>query len=468
MNLYFFIPQNILGFINFIGGVYLICILFNRKKELPYKNISSFWIRNILMISVIYQIVSSTLYILFNLVDFMKDYLYQGRAFIRDYLGVIFIFAVLERCYSLSYCIDYNYDKLSKVFSDTPHSTVLDISFYKRQFDFTKTFLVLCILYSIGFAFIFGYGRNTYYSKNEDYFEIYVPITSGIYLILICIICHFIYNAVKYPLVHDKIKIKLELYMIGFFFIVFYETRYILFVFLKLSIEEFSFLLDSILIFFLVILYSVLSFHRNKYNETYKSIFEEDFISFIRRDISFKIYKQYVLKRHEDEFKYLLFYSDFMVYKDIATYSKQQINQLINEKKQQGTEMTHCRKKTISSSELLFDMEEQNYMHDQENNIVLKAKQIFTDYFSNYERSSNINEKSIQLAIDFPIDIYDKLDELYQNNFAVENIENIFDDASIWVVEKMTKIYEEFKNLKEERSNMERILFFFDSLEIPL
>lgn len=66
--------------------------------------------------------------------------------------------------------------------------------------------------------------------------------------------------------------------------------------------------------------------------------------------------------------------------------------------------------------------------------------------------------------IQFPPEIFEEINKISQNDFIVENLEGIYDEAWKWVKDKLDKIFTEFK--KKTSDKISRIIFFNDYFDL--
>jgi hypothetical protein len=69
------------------------------------------------------------------------------------------------------------------------------------------------------------------------------------------------------------------------------------------------------------------------------------------------------------------------------------------------------------------------------------------------------------MIIEFPIDIYEKVNNAYDLDFNIKDIDNIFNEAFGWVKEKLIIVFKEYSNNSNELEKMKKIIFFIDCFE---
>ena len=285
------------------------------------------------------------------------------------------------------------------------------------------------------------------------------------------IFIHFLFKILQFNLKKDVLRIRLEFISTAIIIIVNFEIRYILAMFLekRKNNANITFLLDSLFCICLLVLNFILIKKRlgNSYNNN-QIKFENEFSTFISKDISLAIFKEYLIKNNQDSFKYLLFYSECMIFKSMVMFLKNE-----NMKEQLNDNLNPYSDLLSMSSEqknVFIDSSKSNTFTDVSNikvEVLNKANQIFRDYFPNKDKSSVLGGVSTTgIIIDFPIDIIEKLEEINLKNFKVDRLENIFDESNEWALEQLQDIYEDFKKDINVYNNLEKILFFCDVFEI--
>ncbi|MCQ2817990.1 MAG: hypothetical protein MJ252_12060 [archaeon] len=209
---------------------------------------------------------------------------------------------------------------------------------------------------------------------------------------------------------------------------------------------------------------------RNNYTSKNKEIIEgtAHFEDFIMNNNCFQIFKYY--SRHNQEtLNYMAFYLDYIEFISLANdkTAKEKGMKLLYNK-------DHSTSKSLSCEKLM----------GQDETLVDKARDIFQNYFKSSggdssslmsstrkEMTSSLLKMSSQvdldlsanyLIINFPIDIYDQVNNISKANFIVEHLETVFDDAYKWVLKELNAVYEVFKKEDIEMMKVQIILFFSD------
>lgn len=118
---------------------------------------------------------------------------------------------------------------------------------------------------------------------------------------------------------------------------------------------------------------------------------------------------------------------------------------------------------SISDVDISLNQNELFSIEKEEELIREKAKRIYNDYFGNINISNQ--SKGIDMIIEFPIDIYEKVNNAYDLDFNIKDIDNIFNEAFGWVKEKLIIVFKEYSNNSNELEKMKKIIFFIDCFE---
>ena len=180
----------------------------------------------------------------------------------------------------------------------------------------------------------------------------------------------------------------------------------------------------------------------------------------ISTGIHFNIFQKYILKKYEDSLKLLSFYAEYNNYKEIIFSYNKKVNLLYNNKKKS---ISIFDSKSISDIDISFNQNELFSIEKDEELIRTKAKKLFNDYFGNINISSQ--SKGLDMIIEFPIDIYEKVNNAYALDFNIKDINNIFNEAFGWVKDKLNKVLKEYSNNSNELEKMDKIIFFIDCFE---
>ena len=452
------------GLIILISGI-LNLILFHKRKKFPYIHFNSFWERIILSLVFISQI-----YCLIYNIFIETNYFYVFKGIKILIFDVLICISIIARAYNI-YCLIYNnYLIISQNFYEIvnyikkENGEMLFTKNYRKNFIHLKFFTILGLFFILipflsikNFTLIFYF----FYEQNEQsknikvvYFSIYY---SHIIYLLILSSLSIIYSLIKkYPINQDKFYCISEInHLIKIIFISSSIKTFIV-IFIRNSLDKsVSLFIDSIFNCFILILYSTLIIIRNKNFKEKNSLLNiEDIDIFLSTEIRFKIFQNYISKKHEKSLKLLKFYADYYNYHQIVYKSKQKIKSLYNEKMHERT----------YSDEIILEKNEEEIIDSNEEKIREKAKQIYLDYFSNVN-ISNSNDKEFNSIIEFPIDIYEKVQECYNTNFTINQNEKIFNEAFGWIKEKLIAIFNEYSSSSDEMEKMKKILFFIDCFE---
>jgi hypothetical protein len=452
------------GIIILISGI-LILFLFLKRKQFPYIHFNSFWERVVLSLVCLSQIYC----LIYHIIDSNMFYVFKGiKILIVD---VLICISIIARAYNINCLIYNNYLIISQNFYEIvnyikkENGEMIFTQNYRKNFIHLKFFTILGLFFIIipfssikNFTLIFYF----FYEKNEQsikafYFSIYY---SHIIYLLILSSLSIIYSLIKkYPINQDKFYCISEIkHLIRIIFVSSSIKTFIIVIFIQNSGflgKDISLFIDSIFNCFILILYSTLTIIRNKnFTEKNSLLNIEDIDIFLSTEIRFKIFQNYISKKHEKSLKLLKFYADYYNYHQIVYKSKQKIKSLYNEKMHERT----------YSDEIILEKNEEEIIDSNEEKIREKAKQIYLDYFSNVN-ISNSNDKEFNSIIEFPIDIYEKVQESYNANFTGIQNDKIFNEAFGWIKEKLMYIFNEYSSSSDEMEKMKKILFFIDCFE---
>jgi hypothetical protein len=367
--------------------------------------------------------------------------------------------------YSLSQSIKFNYHHLTKKFYDPKFQTDLANNF-KNRFLSRRSYncklfiiptciimLLCCVLIVIPFT------RCALKTTIYAYYKVDVDICLGeplttehylvggistnIYLMLeVFVMLTFIALTLRYPIQNDKFFLKKE-------FIALFVTWYGAHNLFKGIIHLFNIdlnvtsilLINSIRNILLSLIYGVVTLlRRNINNEEIKAIMK-DFDSFMYCHVYYSFFKEYIIKYHEDDYKLLSFWIEYNIFKkQYAGFRKQ------------GTSVKVCEG---------IPLQEQMKM-----SLLEDAEMIYTTYFLANKTQSHDNINNLNLFIDFPVDIAEKVEEGYRKGLDIEKPEEIFDEAFQFVHNKLYNIFLLFCRNTEEYEKLERMMFFIDFYEI--
>ena len=284
----------------------------------------------------------------------------------------------------------------------------------------------------------------------------------GIIYLIILIIISTIYKIInKYNIKKDKFYcIKEILFLLRLIYIN-STIKLIAFQFFIRDSKLPKIILDSIFNLLYIILFSVLILKRKKiFKEKHFLSIIDDIDLFLSTGIHFNIFQKYISKKYEDSLKLLSFYAEYNNYKQIIFSYNKKVNLLYNNKKKS---ISIFDSKSISDIDISFNQNELFSIEKDEELIRTKAKKIFNDYFGNINISSQ--SKGLDMIIEFPIDIYEKVNNAYALDFNIKDINNILNEAFGWVKDKLITVLKEYSNNSNELEKMDKIIFFIDCFE---
>ena len=466
-----------------ILGTGVFYYLFTHRFKFPYNNISSFWPMIIVIITVIFQITEMILIIT------KSDNKYVARTVSFYYFIPVILITFIARSHSVGQCFGYNYFYLSKNYDESKKRKNFNqnyhIKFYKRTFTYSHFFGCVGVIYSIilillitneyprvFLMIIFNYENNENNKKADDNSIFKSSLVAfALYGILLLILFGLIARIIRFKLKKDKFYFFLEFLGIGLISLTLLDIKSFIVIALKKNEENLptlnliGLIFDSVFYLFVILLYGLVTYLRKiQYSNANYLDFTGDFTSFMTRDVTLKLMKNYISHNHKDKYKLLCFWIDCYLYKDTAMAAQNKYNELCIKKK-----ITNKKLRKLSD-DLSFDSQEVSLINRNEEHVKRMAKSIFLEYFGNnlsYNQSDSHN-KSCLFLIEFPPDIYGDVEEMYKTNFDIDNLENIFDEPLKWVGSQLETIYNEILSNEQEKEKIQRVLFFVDIFELNL
>ena len=455
-------------------SIILLIYLFINKNKYPYCHINSFWERFLIIIIIIEQIFSVYYYLFLNEKRIELFYIMKEiKVYILDILINIAITARVYNIYSLIYNnyllisgkIIYNDDE----FDEKEKGEQIFAKNYKNNFINLKLFLIIKLIFLLIIGFLLIVFHKNFHEFIKFFYgkEITVSITLiiyylGIIYLIILIIISTIYKKInKYNIKKDKFYcIKEILFLLRLIYIN-STIKLIAFQFFIRDSKLPKIILDSIFNLLYIILFSVLILKRKKiFKEKHFLSIIDDIDLFLSTGIHFNIFQKYISKKYEDSLKLLSFYAEYNNYKEIIFSYNKKVNLLYNNKKKS---ISIFDSKSISGVDISFNQNELFSIEKDEELIRTKAKKLFNDYFGNINISSQ--SKGLDMIIEFPIDIYEKVNNAYALDFNIKDINNIFNEAFGWVKDKLITVLKEYSNNSNELEKMDKIIFFIDCFE---
>ena len=464
----------IINSISVICGLSVFIYLYKNKEKFPYTHISSLWERFLIMMTILCQITECILIFTSNLAMTINFYFC---------VPVVFI-VMIARSFSIGQCITFNSTILSTTFNieikKEENENIMKKNFYKRKFLYLYHFLLIIIIYCLFFFCLFGsckeqliqsmssYETNAQETKEQsDSIDTNLSIGPIVYFLLIGIVTFMIVRIIRYPLKIDKFKFFVEFWGLLLILFVFIDikTPVLLLLFFEKNQRTIAFFLfDSLFYFIVILLYGILAYLRHKHFNFQEDYLEfQDFHYFMERKYTFQLFSDYVKKNYLDQYKLLCFWADCIVYKKNAAAAKRQHKIIMQKKK--SIIKKNARK---LSDDVTLSSNEEILISQNEERIKAQAKNLFLQYFGNsvsYNQSDS-NTKSCLILIDFPIDIYEKAEEMFKNNYTTDNLENVFNDSLSWISAELEKLFKIYITDVDEKKKMEKILFFLDCFEI--
>ena len=392
--------------------------------------------------------------------------------------------------YCLGESIKYNYLHITRKFYDDNFHEENDYQFrnkfYARNFNYFGMFILpLAITYVINIVLISipftNCAINTFLYSEYPYkielcageaiseggaiaYEITgTVIVNAILMLEVCVFVTLLYGVCKYPIDMDKFFLKFE--FISLFIIWTFSNNILLGMSYIVEVEydiRFHFYINTFRNLAIALVYVYVTFKRRSITSKEIKDLMKDFDSFMYCHVSFTFLRDYIKSCHQEDYKLLSFWIDYHLYKRQTKQFQENIFQMYMKAEDNNKIGYDNNPANISlSTEQRYDVYERE---DQLRDI---AEFMFNDYFvlrgsnSNTPRSTNG-----YMNIEFPVDIYEKVEEAYRMNFNVENIVEIFDDAHRYVTTKLFNLFSFFCRDEKHYEKLERVLFFIDFYEI--
>jgi hypothetical protein len=293
---------------------------------------------------------------------------------------------------------------------------------------------------------LFDFAETTCGDDISDIHLIFGGVFSKLYLLIeICIFIHMLKLAFRYPIENDKFFLKREFI---FIFIIWYLTHSILYGILNiigfLVDFTYSYYISTFRNILLAIVYATTTYLRKDLNNDEIRAILKDFDSFMYCHVYYSFFKEYVAKNNEDDYKLLTFWIEYNIFK--KEYSKfRKVNPNIS----------NILNRSLSRSK--FDT------NNHEHRLLEHAENIYLTYFNSNRTSSSNNI----YAIGFPVDILEKVDEIFmEKKLEVDRPEDVFDDAFDFVHNKLYNIFLHYCRNENEYKKLENVLVFIDFYEI--
>lgn len=405
----------------------------------------------------------------------------------------LMILPLLVRIFSLGESMKYNYHHISRKFYDDNFQSEQDEhfrnKFYVRNFYYMKLFVVpLVITFALSAMFILiPFTRcslkATIYSlyrlkikvcdgeevQDPYMYELVGGIITNFYLMFeMCVFITLLFRVFKFPINVDKFYLKLE--FLSLFFVWLVSNNFILGI---LYVSNISFCasviytINSIRNGLIVLIYALVTLIRKKITNNDIINMIKDFDSFMYCHISFSFFKDYIKNYHEDDYKLLSFWIEYHLFKKQAQNNQDIIREICIRKEEE--DRNKIRTSSVLSQEasrgnLSINSEERQMIGQGEEVLKELAECIFIDYFTQNPSSSPSSNNYMQ--IEFPVDIFEKVEDVYRKNFNIENLDEIFDEAYTFVSSRLFNLFLTFLRDETEYRKLERIIFFIDFYEI--
>ena len=456
-----------------LPSIILLIYLFIKKNKYPYIHINSFWERYLIMLIIFEQIFS----IYYNLFIDEKIELFYIMKEIKVYiLDILINITIIARVYNIYLLISNNYLFISgKIiynsdeFDEKEKKEKLFSKNYNKNFINLKLILIIKLIYILIVVFLLTIYYNNFLEFVKFFYKEKITVSikltlyylNIIYLNILFIISTIYKKIKKYNIKKDKFYCIKEVHYLLILTYINSTIKLIIFLIYVNNSKLPKIILDSIFNFLYIILFSFLTLKRIKrFKAKHFLSIIDDIDLFLSTRIRFNRFQKYISKKYEDSLKLLSFYADYNSYKQIIfSYNKKV--KLLYKNKIKSISMNN--RNSISDVDISLNQNELFSIEKEEELIREKAKRIYNDYFGNINISNQ--SKGIDMIIEFPIDIYEKVNNAYDLDFNIKDIDNIFNEAFGWVKEKLIIVFKEYSNNSNELEKMKKIIFFIDCFE---
>ncbi len=394
------------------------------------------------------------------------------------------------RVYCLGESIKYNYLHITRKFYDDNFQEENDYQFrnkfYARNFNYFGMFILpLAITYVINLTLIsipftncainaFLYSEYTYKidlcagepisEGGEIPYEITGTVIFNAFLMVeVCVFLTLLYRVCKYPIDIDKFLLKFE--FISLFIIWTVSNNILLGMSYIIEVDydiRYHFYINTFRNMAIALVYVYVTIKRRSITSKEIKDLMKDFDSFMYCHVSFTYFRDYIKSCHQEDYKLLSFWIEFHLYKRQTKQFQEHIFQLYmkaDDNKQLASDN--------NPANISLSTEQRHVVYEREDQLRDMAEHIFNDYFVQNRSNSNTPITSSGfMNIEFPVDIYEKVEDAYRMNFNVENIVEIFDDAHRYVTTKLFNLFSLFCRNEKQYEKLERVLFFIDFYEI--
>ena len=385
--------------------------------------------------------------------DLSIYYLYLINSLFIHY---VMIWPIVGRMYYISVCIKFNYNFLTqKVYPnylqyENDLNLLSKIYTENRTLYQTKVILFpLCILFFIlillsvipvtrcalyafhSYLFIINTECHKYITENM--IEVLSSIKVVIDQSLIFILVSLLYLVFRYPVKNDVFKLKIELAMVFMIWYIFHNIYHGYLLFELKSINFFlTYMINVIEDLSLMLLYIYLTIMRKRVKDKdfYVTLYNYDL--FMQNPICFNFLKDYIKKFTEEEYSHLFFFLHYHLFKKKYFALKYDDN-------------------VEFANVLYYDF-------------FVQEQKVSTNSRISSASKSCSNKAKVNLFIEFPCDIFEKLEDMSNRNFYVENelLYEAFDEAYEYVNNKLYNRYLTMFRNEEEYKKLEKLICYID------
>lgn len=377
------------------------------------------------------------------------------------FIHYVVLWPILGRFYYITKIIKISFlftkENIANIKQDSTNDSHSKLFTDKRNQYLPKViYIPLLLIFFICFGLsLIPYTRCLLYSLNlfditmlncEDY----IQRGSSLYLTLILIkivtdvliLLFFVYKLKKlceYKIKNDQFKVKFELICLFLIWYTFHNVYHYIILFYpyfeKHYICKLFILCIEVLLF--VILYGYITIKKRKINKSEFFLILNNFDSFMKNPIYFIYFKDYIKKNAEEEYNYISFWIEYHFYKS-------QFNHITLEE----------------NKDRAYNLFIEYFVNSIERE---KSSAISKIRFNSKMNSSNTKSSNVY-AIDFSVEITEKVEEAFNDNFNMEadQLDELFDDAYHYINNKLYNRYLAMFRNEDEYNKLEKLLCYID------
>jgi hypothetical protein len=238
----------------------------------------------------------------------------------------------------------------------------------------------------------------------------------------------FVFSAFKFPIRNDKFKVKVEVFGTIIVWILAGTVCNYITLFYPINFD-YNLLINTFQAFSIGMIYTYVTVKRSKVtdHEFYMMLYNFDI--FMKHPICFSYFKEYLKRNSDDDYAYLFFWIDYQLFKNSFHYN--------------------CKVKNIERANYIF-ME-----YFLQNKSLLRIRS---------ESTKNFSSLYFSKLIDFPVEIYEVIDESANVYFDIEDgmLYSIFDDAFAHIHNKLYNRYLGMFRDEVELKEVEKLICYIE------